>query len=173
MQAGIAIIVLGAIGLVVFAAVSPTLFGSFGDTFQQTQAACVRNGERFTAVNTAEDWTGTDHALSKDATTTACDGVTKKGVAAGSAGTSRTGATLTYYTPHGQTVSVAGVTSTAAAATPDDTAAPLPGGTWEPALMIMTEQGGINRLVITILPLLTVIGAIALLYSWHKSRQTA
>ena len=41
MQGTIAIIVLGAIGLVIFAAVSPTLFGSFGDTYQQTQAACV------------------------------------------------------------------------------------------------------------------------------------
>ena len=151
MQAGIAIIVLGAIGLVVFAAVSPTLFGSFGDTFQQTQAACVYNGERFTAVNTAEDWTGDDLTVSAG-TSGACD------AASASASTA-------YYTPHG-----ASITSTTTAGT---LLSESGANGWQPALMIMTEQGGINRLVITILPLLTVIGAIALLYSWHKSRQTA
>ena len=144
MQAGIAIIVLGAIGLVVFAAVSPTLFGSFGDTYQQTQAACVYQGERFTAVNTAEDWTGDDHTL--------------KGASGNCSGGPGSG---TVYTPHGVAIANG---STSDLHTNAD---------WEAALMIMTEQGGINRLVITILPLLTVIGAIALLYSWHKSRQTA
>ena len=166
MQAGIAIIVLGAIGLVVFAAVSPTLFGSFGDTYQQTQAACVYQGERFTAVNTAEDWTGTDHGLSNASGN--CGGVT-----ANRGADTDTGDSITYYTPHGTALVVAGLTGAASGDAAASVPTNLPSATWEAALMIMTEQGGINRLVITILPLLTVIGAIALLYSWHKSRQTA
>ena len=151
MQGTIAIIVLGAIGLVIFAAVSPTLFGSFGDTYQQTQAACLYQGERFTAVNTEPDWTGTDRALSNN--NGLCGGITE------------TGAAQTFYTPDGVTVTVAAGTA--------DTAGALAEGEWGEALAIMTEQGGINRLVITILPLLTVIGAIALLYNWHRTRQTA
>ena len=144
MQAGIAIIVLGAIGLIIFAAVTPTLFGSFADTFQQTQAACVYKGERFTSVNSMAKWSG------KSTTVTNSGGTT----------CTVTGATEIVYTPHGVALTV---TSNAL---PSDAA-------WEEALMIMTEQGGINRLVITILPLLTIIGAIGLLYSWHRGRQTA
>lgn len=143
MQGAIAVIVLGAIGLVVFAAVSPTLFGSFGDTYQQTQAACVYQGERFTAVNTEQDWSGT--AISVTAGT---DGAC-----------SATGTDGNVYTPHGVAIPLA--------------TNALTGGEWQEALAIMTEQGGINRLVITILPLLTVVGAIALLYNWHKGRQMA
>ena len=147
MQGTIAIIVLGAIGLVIFAAVSPTLFGSFGDTYQQTQAACVYQGERFTAVNSEQDWSGTASALSQGAS----------GVCTITADTSA----RTVYTPDGVSIGLAAsVTS-------------VTGAEWEEALEIMTEQGGINRLVITILPLLTVIGAIALLYNWHRTRQTA
>ena len=142
MQGSIAIIVLGAIGLVVFAAVSPTLFGSFGDTYQQTQAACVYQGERFTAVNTAADWSGTDITVSKTSGADTC---------------TATGSDATVYTPHGVSIPLASNL--------------LTGGEWEAALLIMTEQQGINRLVITILPLLTVVGAIGLLYNWHKGRQ--
>ena len=145
MQTAIGVIVLGAIGLIVFAAVSPTLFGSFGNTYQQTQAACVLNGERFTAVNSEKDWSGTDYPLTAEGTN--CD-------------TTLTSAT-TVYTPSG---------AQAAAA---ETSGNITSGNWEAALAIMSKQSGINRLVITILPLLTVIGAVGLLYSWHKNRQTA
>ena len=141
MQGTIAVIVLGAIGLVIFAAVSPTLFGSFGDTYQQTQATCVYQGERFTAVNSEQDWEGTASALSAGAS----------GVCAIAADASA----RTVYTPDGVGIPLAAsVTS-------------ITGAEWGEALAIMTEQGGINRLVITILPLLTVIGAIALLYNWR------
>ena len=54
-----------------------------------------------------------------------------------------TGSDATVYTPHGVRIPLASNL--------------LTGGEWEAALLIMTEQQGINRLVITILPLLTVV----------------
>ena len=169
MQSAIAVIVIGAIGLIVFAAVSPTLFGSFGDTYQQTQAACVYQGERFTGVNTAKDWAGTSYTLSASGSN--CGGVQKNRLAADASGSA---AAIVYYTPDGVALSVAGdkAGSNGASATTVDANLPAPAA-WSQPLTIMSKQSGINRLIITILPLLTVIGAVALLYGWHKNRQMA
>ena len=143
MKGTIGIIIGGVIGLIVLFNVTPTIFGSFGQLFNLTNAGCTVSGERFTAVNTSREWDGTTTALTGGTgSTCVATGVTDAAL---------------VYSPQGKLI-------TASAA---DT---LP-GEWSEPLPILNEQMALNKLVITVLPIVAVVGIFGALAVWHRRSQ--
>ncbi len=139
MNSGIGMAVVGAIVLIVLATILPTIFGAFGQTHLLTQAACEYNGERFAYVNSAKDWSGTDTAAEQTSGATTC--------------TAGTGDAVVYL-PSGASITPAtGV---------------IANSTWMEPLSIVEENSGINKLIITALPVLAIIGVFGLLLTWYR-----
>lgn len=143
MSFGIGVAVAGAIILIVFATVLPTIFLAFGNLYLQTEDACVVGAERFKSVNSVKDWSGTDTTVTQIGSTDECLGGT---------------ATGTRYLPSGRAVKVN--------ASPFD----IEGGKWETSLAIVDENSGINKLIITALPILAIVGVFALIFTWYRGR---
>ena len=140
MSYGIGIAVAGAIILIVVATVLPTIFGAFGNLFLQTEDACVVGSERFQSVNAAKDWSGTTTPVLQDGTTTNC----------------KAGVLTVGYLPSGRPFT--------------GTAGVILGGDWETSLEIIDENSGINKLIITALPILAIVGVFVLIMGWYRGR---
>ena len=144
MESGIGKAVVGAIILIVVATVLPTIFGAFSDTYQLTEAGCVISGERFINVSSDQDWasSGTVTAVTKGATT-------------GDKSVCSISGSGTVYTPDGSSITAATAVS---------------GSEWVETLSILEENSGINRLIITALPILSIVGVLGLLMVWWRGR---
>ena len=141
MESGIGRAVVGAIILIVVATVLPTIFGAFSDTYQLTEAGCVVSGERFINVSSDQDWTSSG-------TVTA---VTQKAGAT----TCTTVARGTVYTPDGRAITGG---------------KPIASSEWVETLSILEENSGINKLIITALPILAIVGVLGILMVWWRGR---
>lgn len=156
MRSGIVVAVVGAIVLVVMFAVLPTIFGAMGQTFQLTQDACVYSNERFTSIIAKGSHTTADAAWNASS-------ASPIPITAGTAGAcSGTAAAAAHYTPQGQQFTLA-------------TADTFPTSQfkWEATLPIVAENRGINRLIITALPILAVVGIFIPVMAWWRGRSAA
>ncbi|MCE2464307.1 MAG: hypothetical protein J4F46_10475, partial [Dehalococcoidia bacterium] len=100
----------------------------------------MAGGDRFTYVNTEKDWSGTDIAVSSGSGT-ACAATTTA---------------TTVYTPQGSSVSVASNAIT--------------DGTWTAQLEIIEKNSGINKLLISALPIISVVGVFGVVFMWYRGR---
>ena len=166
----------GIIGFVVFVialAVIPMLWLSFNNLHMLTDSHCNHSGKRFTAVNTAANWSGTEFAVGQDTSREA----NSKGLRPCKILATGTDATYehdgdTVYLPDGTTATVTGFDSDSDAAT-YAWVGQLNRGLWEDATQIISAQGQINGLVIAVLPLAVVIGGLGAAGMWMMGRGRA
>lgn len=167
----IKVVVAGFVVFVVAVAVVPILWANFDQLNHLTNDHCMAGGQRFTYVNTTQDWSGTAIQMGASVAN-AANGLDKKCMSLGTAYNGTDNPAMVYL-PNGQSVAATvvkpadGTKSNTAA---DNTAIQLSDGHWEKATSIIQANGQINGLIITILPIAVAAGGLAVAGLWIMNR---